>query len=803
MFTAVTLLTLAIGIGATTAVFSVVEGVLLKPLPFAHPDELVSIHHAAPGLKIPDMPVSPSGYFTYRQHGTAFQDVAIWQSDLLNVTGLSEPEQVYGLDVTEGLLPTLGVQPILGRTFSKRDDSPTAPKTVMLSYGYWQRKFAGDRNVLGRTLQIDSAPREIIGVLPPGFRMDSRDPSLLVPFQFDRAKLDLGNFSYEGIGRLKPGVTVAQATADIARMIPINMDEFAPPKGATKTMFESARLTPKVEPLKQHVIGDAGSLLWVVMGVIGIVLLIACANVANLLLVRAEGRQQELAIRAALGAGWRRIAGELLLESVMLGVVGGALGIGVAYAGVRALIAAAPAGLPRVTEIGIDAPVLLFALAVSVVCGALFGLIPVFKYAGPHLATSIRHGGRTLSQSRERHRARSTLVVVQVGLAMVLLVGSGLMIRTFQAMHRVNPGFTHPENVQTLQISIPDTQVKEPEDAVRMMEAMRQKIAAVPGVETVAFGAGVPLSGQNSFDPLDVRDHPTPEGRLATIRRYKWVSPDFSAALGNPLKAGRNFTWTDIWQFRPVAVISENIAREYWGSAAAAIGKQVRESPAGPWREIVGVVGDQHDDGVDRPVSTAVYWPIMVKDFWGQKYQFRRTVRYVVRSARTGSSGFMNEIRQAVWSVNPDVPVAGVETLESFYEKSMARTSFAMSILAIAGGMALLLGLIGIYGVISYAVSQRTREIGIRMALGAQPGAMTRMFVVHGLRLAAIGVACGLGAALPLARTMKALLFGVQPADPGTFAAVALALAAAAALAAYVPSRRTMRVDPVEALRAE
>jgi len=803
MFTAVTLLTLAIGIGATTAVFSVVNGVLLKPLPYSRPDELVALRMMAPGLKIPELPMAPSCYFVFREKGTAFQDIALWQSDLLNVTGLDQPEQVDGMDMTEGMLAMLGVQPVLGRGFSKQDDTHGSPKTAMISYGYWQRKFAGDRGVLGRTVKIDGEAREIIGVLPKGFRIDSRDPAIVIPFQWDRAGMKLGNFSYDGIGRLKPGVTMAQASADIARLIPVMYDEYAPPAGATRAMFEQTRLAPNFRPLKEEVVGDAGSLLWVVMGVIGIVLLIACANVANLLLVRAEGRQQELAVRAALGAGWGRIAGELLLESVTLGVTGGVLGIGLAYAGVRALVAAAPAGLPRLSEIGLDLPVLLFAFAISVVCGALFGLIPVFKYAGPQLAMQIRHGGRTLSQSRERHRARSTLVVVQVTLAMVLLVGSGLMIRTFQAMRKVEPGFTRPEEVQTLMVSIPDTQVKDPVATIRMMQAIEAKIAAIPGVQAVAFGAGVPMSGQNSFDPLDIRDHPTAEGKLATIRRYKWISPGFEETLGNRLLAGRAFTWDDVYQFRQVGMISENIAREYWGSAAGALGKQVRESPGGPWREIVGVVGNERDDGVDKPASTAVYWPIMVRNFWGEDYQLRRSVRYVVRSSRTGSVGFMNEVRQAVWSVNPDVPIAGVRTLAEMYTRSMARTSFALTMLGIAGAMALLLGLIGIYGVISYAVSQRRREIGIRMALGAQQPAVMRMFVVHGLRLAAIGVVCGFGAALALSRTMKALLFGVSAVDPMTYVAVAAVLALAAAVAAYVPSRRAAGVDPVEALRGE
>src|SRR3954451_3380041 len=386
MFTAITLLTLAIGIGANTAVFSVVEAVLLKPLPYPKADELVFVSHSALGIKLHDVRMAPFTYFVYREDARVFQDIGLWSRDSLSVTGLAEPEQVDGLDVTDGTLPILGVQPVLGRTFSLKDCSPGNPETTLLSYGYWQRKFAGDQGVVGRSIRIDGKPHEIIGVLPKGFQLGGRDAALVIPFQFDRAKTRLGNFSYQGVARLKPGVTAEQASADLARLIPVMYTKFPPPPGGSVKMFESARLAPVVKPLKSDVIGDIGSFLWVLMGTIGIVLLIACANVANLLLVRAEGRQQELAIRAALGAGWQRIARDLLLESVALGVAGGLLGIAVAYGALQALIAMAPTGLPRLNEIAIDGVVLAFALGVSVICGALFGLIPVFKYAGPHLA---------------------------------------------------------------------------------------------------------------------------------------------------------------------------------------------------------------------------------------------------------------------------------------------------------------------------------------------------------------------------------------------------------------------------------
>jgi predicted permease len=801
-FTVITLLTLAIGIGANTAVFSVVESVLLKPLPYPRPQELVAIWHTAPGAGTKDLNVSPSTYFTYREENRTFQDVGLWDYGASSVTGLAEPEEVQVLMVGDGVLPLLGIRPVLGRWFSREDDQPGTPETVILTYGYWQQKFAGDRNVIGRMLQVGSRPRQIVGVLPASFRFLDLKPVLLLPQRLDRSKVVVGQFSYEAIARLRPGVTLAQANADVGRMIPL-MYRFPLPPGVTRKMFEDARIAPNVRPLKQDVVGDIASVLWVLMGMIGIVLLIACANVANLLLVRAESRQQELAVRTALGADWRLIAGDLLFESVGLALAGGMLGVALAWAGLRWLRAAGPAKLPRLEEISIDPWVLLFGFGVSLLAGLLFGLIPVFKYAGMRSAGVLRQGGRTLSASRERHRARAALVIVQVSLAMVLLISSGLMIRTFQAMRRVQPGFTDPAHVQAMRISIPSALVRDSQAVVRMQEEIGRRIGQIPGVQSVGFASGLTMEPYRSFDPIMAEDHPTREGKMPPIRRFKFASPGFLATVGNPLIAGRDFTWTDIYNMAPVAIVTENMAREMWGSPAAALGKRIRENLNAPWREIIGVTGDERDDGVERKASTTVYWPAMMRRFWGNDVIVRRDVSYAIRSPRAGTESFRKEIQQAVWSVSPSLPVANLRTLDDIYRKSMGRTSFLLTILAIAAGMALLLGVIGIYGVISYAVSQRTREIGIRMALGARQLELTGMFVRHGVVLAAIGVAAGLGAAVAITRAMTALLFEVQPVDPLTYVAVSVALFGAAALASFVPSLRASAVDPVEALRAE
>jgi putative ABC transport system permease protein len=803
MFTVMTLLTLAIGIGANTAIFSVLEGVLLKPLPYPHSEELVGVWHTAAGLNIPELNAAPSLYFVYREENRSFRDVGLWRGDAVDVTGLAEPEHVASLEVTEGVLPLLGIQPVVGRGFSRQDDSAHNPETALLAYGYWQSRFGGDPSVVGRRVMVDGKAREVIGVLPQSFRFLNLKPMLVTPMQFDRNKLFLGNFSYQAVARLKPGVTLAQANADVARMLPMYTKKFPAPPGFSVKMFEDAKIGPNVRPFKQDLVGDIGNVLWVLMGTIGMVLLIACANVANLLLVRAEGRQQELAIRAALGAGSGRIARELLFESVTLGLLGGVLGLGLAYGALRVLVALAPANLPRVEDISIDPLVLLFTLVVSLVAGVLFGLIPVFKYAGPNLATVLRGGGRSSSQSRERHRARSTLVVVQVALALVLLICSGLMIRTFQALRKVEPGFTRPDELQTLNISIPEAQVKEAERAVRMEQEILEKIAGIPGVSSAALSSTLPMDGQGWTDPIFTQDRTYTEGQIPPLRRFRFVSPGLFRTMGNRLKAGRDFDWSDSYNLRDVSIVSENMARELWGSPAAAVGKRIRESLNGRWREVVGVVGDERTDGLSQKAPTTAYWPVLMRDFEGEAIQVRRSMNFVIRTRQAGSEAFLREVRQAVWSVNPNVPLADVRTVELLYNKSLARTSLTVVMLLIAGGMALLLGVVGIYGVISYSVSQRTREIGIRMAIGANQQELTQMFVRDGLTLAGIGVACGLLGAVLLSRLMAKLLFEVSPIDPLTYLAVSAALVASAVLASYFPARRAMSIDPANALRAE
>jgi predicted permease len=804
VFTGITLITLAAGFGANTAVFSVVEGILLKPLPYPHSEQLAAIRLTAPGIKLEDFELSPSDYFIFREQNTTFQDIGLYQGDSVSVTGSAEPERVDALIVTDGTLPILEVHAMLGRTFSKADDSPGAPDTAVLTYGYWRHKFGGDPSIIGKTITVDGKQRVIIGVMPQRFHfLDRSDPAIITPFQFDRGKTFLGNFSYDGVARLKPGVTIEQVNADLARMLPTVMRSFDAPLGFSVKLFQDARIGPNAKPLRAEIVGDIGNVLWVLMGSIGIVLLIACANVTNLMLVRTEARRQELALYSALGAGWGRIAGELLLETVIMGFLSSVLGLGVAYGALRLLMVLAPSGIPRLQDVGIDGTALLFTLGITLLASVLCASIPVLKYAGAHLSTGIREGGRGLSQSRQQHQARNALVVVQVSLAVVLLICSGLMTRTFRALTNVNPGFAQPEQVQTFRIDVVNTEVKEAERVVRLQQEIQDKIAATPGVQSVAISTKIPMDNQGWHDPIFVEGRTFAEGELPPLLQFKFMAPGFLKTMQIPLVAGRDFTWHDSYEKLPVAIVSENVAREYWPTPGEAIGKRIRVSSKDDWREIVGVTGDVYDDGVSLKPTKAAYWPLLMSNFESENLSVRRDVAYAIRSRRAGSEALMAEVRQAVWSVDPNLPLAEVHTADYFYRRSLARTSFALVMLGVAGGMALLLGVVGIYGVIAYSVSQRTREIGIRIALGAQLRTVMGMFVRQGMLLTGIGLVAGLLVSLAVMRLMSSLLFGVESMDPLTYIAVSCALATIAFLACYLPSRRAAGVDPVEALRAE
>ena len=751
VFTAVALLTIAIGIAANAAVFSVVNSVLLKPLNYPKSEELVSLHQIAPGAEgLGDFQsgllLSPSMYFAYAEHNRSFQSLGVWINGTANVTGLAEPEQVRTVFVSDGVLETLDVPPAVGRWLSHADQVPNGPQRVMLSYGYWQRRFGGDRAVMGRNILVDSQPREIVGVMPQGFRFVDADFELAVPLAFDRGKLILAGFGFHGIARLKPGATIAEGNADLTRALPFWMDTWSNGPGSNPHIYETWKITPLIRPLKQEVIGSVGEWLWIVMGTIGVVLLVACANVTNLLLVRVEARQQELAMRKALGAGTMRIVRGLLVESVILGVLGGLVGVGLAYAGVRFLVAMGPSTLPRLNEISIDAQTLAFTFALSVLSGLFFGLIPALKYGGPRSGSALPSAGRTMSVGREQHSAQNLLVIGQVAMALVLLMSAGLMIRSFQALRKVDPGFSDSRLLQTMRISVPESLIAEPQRVTRTQNAILDKLAAIPGVKSAGFVSEMPMEGFDSaWDEIFAQDKVYADNTIAPLRLYKYISPGLLQTAGTRLVAGREITWNEVYGLQPVVMISENLARELWGTPSAAIGKHLSEFPKMPWHEVVGVIQDVREKGVQEAAPEIVYWPPLMENLFGPgPVQAMRTVTFVVRSERAGTESFLKEIREAVWSVNSNLPLASVQTMGDVYDKSVARTSFTLVMLGIAATMALVLGVIGIYGVMSYTVLQRQREIGVRLALGAERGHVLQIVLQQGAKLALVGVAMGI-----------------------------------------------------------
>jgi predicted permease len=807
-FAAAVILTLAIGIGANTAVFSVLDSVLIRPLPYPQPDQLVSLHLnalGAPGLADfrDELRLSASMYLTFSEHNRAFQSVGVWLPGTANVTGLAQPEEVRTVQVSGGVLETLGTEPVAGRWLNDADQDPRGSKSVMLNYGYWQRRFGGDKSVVGRIVQIDSQPRLVVGVMPRGFKVVNYDFDVMVPMALDRHHQIEAGFCCHGIARLKPGVPIATADADVARLLNVWMDSWSNGPGSDPHFYLTWKIVPALRPLKDEVVGNIGSVLWMVMGTIGVVMLIVCSNVANLLLVRADGRQQELAVRSALGASRWRIARELLIESVLLGLIGGTAGVGVAYAGLRLLVAIGPANLPRLSEIRLDALSLTFTLVLSLLSGLVFGAIPTLKYVRAQVP-ALQGAGRTASLSRERGRSRSLLVVTQVAMALVLLVCAVLMIRTFEQLRHVDPGFSDAEHLETMRISIPSTLIQDPVMATRVENNILDKLAAIPGVTSVGFAAGMPLQQiEPMWDDVYVEGKTYPNNE-PPLRLYNYVSPGYFRTAGTKMIAGRDFTWNDIYGLLPRVIVSESFARESWGSAQAAIGKRVREYGSMPWHEVIGVVQDVHENGVMAPPPAIVYWPPLMADHYGPgPVEATRGVTVAIHSSRAGTESFIGELQQAVWSANQNLPVASVQTMQEIYSRSLDRVSFTLVMLAIAGSMALALGIVGIYGVISYAVSQRTREIGIRLALGAQKGELRWMFVRSALVLTGIGVVLGLGAAAGLTRLMKSILFGVSPLDPFTYAAVPCILVVCAVLASYLPARRAAAVNPMEALRAE
>jgi len=797
-FTAVAVVTLALGIGANTALFSVINGVLLSPLPFPNPDQLVTLHENKPNFE--GGSVSYPNFRDWQKDNHTFSALAVGRISAFSLTGIGEAEQVGGEFISADFFPVLGVRPTVGRTFSQDEDQVGAGPVALISAGLWQRKFSSAADILGKSITLDARDYTIVGVIPADFHLQIpgfRETDVYVPITQWSNPLLLqrgAGLGIHGIGRLRPGVTVEQARADMDA-VTRNL--------ATAFPDADKGISAKLNPLKEQMVGHVRPLLLVLLAAVGFVLLIACVNVANLLLARATGRTREFAVRAALGASQGRVVRQLLTESVLLALAGGGLGLLLAAWGTRAALGVLPAALPRAEQVGLDPQVLFFTVGISLLVGVLFGLTPALKTSQPDLHETLKQGGRGASGTR--HRAQGVFVVVELALALVLLIGAGLTIRSLTKLWSVDPGFS-PHNVLTFGLSLPPSMMSATHDSIR--SAFRDfdaRLAAVPGVQAVSqtWGA-IPLSGDDEqLFWLDGQPKPTHENEMNWAIDYI-VEPDYLKAMGIPLLRGRFFTPQDNEHSPLVVVIDEVFAQKYFLNQNP-VGQRIHVNRFAQPAEIVGVVGHVNQWGLGRDdqqsLRSGLYIPCMQMpdDF----IAMTPSGSAVIVRAGNASVGLLDSIRHINAQMSSQQVIFGAQTMDSLIADSVARQRFSMILLVVFAALALLLAAVGIYGVVSYVVGQRGHEIGLRMALGAQPQDILRLILGRGGKLAGFGVALGLAAALGLTRLMASLLYGVGAKDPLTFAGVAVLLTLVALAACYVPARRATKVDPVVALRYE
>jgi len=815
-FAVVTIATLSLGIAANAVILSVVNGVLLKPLPFPDADRLVRVYHSAPVLlDMPDIGLSRTTYFYFRDSGV-LEDLAIYNGGAANLSGGEEPRRVDSLSVSHSFFDTLGVPPLLGRTFNESDEELDAPKVILLSEPLWRSSFGARTDVVGETVSMDAETAEIVGVMPE-ISFPERNTGIFEVMTLVREARTLGSLGTDSVGRMPPGMTAAELGTQLAARI-TNLEEIFPDEPASPILAQSG-FTAHAADLQAGLVAGVETTLWVLMGSVGFILLIACANVANVFLVRAEGREREMAIRAAMGAGRGRLAIGYLAESAVLGLLAGGVGLLLAFAGVRALLRFGPENIPRVEEIGLDATVVGATLLISLFAGLLFGIIPTLRYNTSWLAAALKEGGRANTAGRARFRLRSALVAAQVALALVLLVGSGLMVRSYASLASVDPGFD-AESLLTFQLSLNPNDYPGEEEPARFIQRVLDSLAGMPGVESVAAASGLPLAGSMSGQGYSIEDHPLGEGDLPPVHVFKQASADYFETMRISLVAGRTFERADHEERRNSAIVNEAFARLYWPDQDP-IGRRIQQGGgAAPdpdnWYSIVGVVADVRGNGAgtatgsgleEEPVA-AVYDPlvsILREDDEGNRTSSGWSVRNPQFAVRTSGNptALVEPIRQRVWELDPNLPIAGVQTMQEVVDDAMVQKSFTMLLLLVGSAGALLIGAVGIYGVISYLVAQQTREIGVRMALGARTEDIGRMVLGRSLLITGIGIAVGVVGALFLTRFMASMLFGIDPLDPVTFGAVITTLLAVASLAAYLPARRASRVDPIEALRHE
>ena len=789
-FAIVTLLTLAVAIGANTAIFSVVDGVLLRPLAYPNADEIVTVAAEASPGGVAEIPFSDRGFWHFAEKNRSFAAFGGYTTQNLPLVGDGEPVQVQAGVMTRGAYEVLGVSPLRGRLFTAEEDVPGGTRVVLISHAMWQNRFGGGADVLGSMLNLNGADWEIIGIMPEGYDFPSPDVDVWLPYRLNPASENFGGHHISGIARLRSGTTVEAATADAEHLVSRFSEAGYGPQWMSNVFTGRAY----VKSWKEQLVGDARQPLLILLGTVGFVLLIACSNIANLFLLRAEGRTRETAVRIALGAGPGRIIRYVIVESMMLALAGGVLGMLLAWLGTRLLVRLAPVSIPRLHEIGITTNVLLFTLGVTVLAGLLFGVLPATRSFSYRMITALRDGGRGATVGRERHRARNVLVVLQVAMALLLLVGSGLMVRSYQELRSVNPGF-RSDGLVTFQLSLPPSRYQTPEATARFYDDLLARLREMPGVEAAGASTQLPLAtGGTTILATQIEDFPTAPDEFPPTFHVRRVTPGYFEAMGIPVVEGRAFEDRDHQSRLGSAVISAKVKERFWPDASP-LGKRV--APSSAPAKIIGVVGEVHQTELSVDPEATIYMPMLDSAGGGV-----RTMSVVVRS-RTAPLALVPALRTQLQQLDPALPITDLRTVESLVGDSMSRTSFTAFLLVLAAIVGLFLGAVGIYGVISYGVAQRTVEMGIRQALGANAARLRAMVVRRGVLLTGIGIVIGLAAAAAMGRVMTSLLYGVQAFDPVTFMVGAVVFLAVAVLASLLPAQRAASIAPSEALRAE
>ena len=792
----VTILTLALGIGANTAIFSVVNGVILKPLPYPDPARLVFITTQFPNLGFNQFWVSAPEFVEFRERNQSFEDVGAYRSGAVNLGTQDQPRRVVSAVVTSELMPVLGVAPIRGRQFTRADTLPGAEDVGALSSEIWRSAFGGDESVVGRVIPIDGVPTRIVAIMPPGYDVHDQKIQVWLPLTLDPASPGNrgGHFLYL-VGRLKQGVTLVQAKADVETMLQ-KWETLNPGTHVPNRQNHRIRL----DALQEDVIGNIRTPLWILQGAVAFVLLIACANLANLLLARAESRHREFAIRTALGAARGRLLRQFLTEGVVLALVGGAVGAAIGFGGLRGVLAANPDSIPRATEITLDPAVLIFTMVVSLLTGLVFGLAPLLHLRERAVTMALKESGQRSTAASTRTRIRSGLVTAEVALAVVLVIGAGLLLRSFWNLMSVDAGFNRNQLV-TFGVVLPASTYRTPQSTVDFMTRLTSELSSQSGVKAVAAMSGLPPVRLVNANDTDFEGYEAPkEGPFENVDYYQTVTLDYLKTMGIPLIEGRDFALSDTTG-APVVLVNETLAKMFYKNQSP-IGRRVKPSfrPQTPWFTIIGVVRDVKQGGVNAKTGSELYF---LNAQWPTALQSSPRNMNVVMRTSLGPEVLAPQIRRIVQGMDPALPVINLRSMEDVFAEAMSRPRFLAQLLGVFAGLALLLASIGTYGILSYSVSERRREIGIHMALGASRANVLRMILKQGLRLTVIGLVAGLAAAFGLTRLLRAQLFNVTPSDPATLAGVAAFIALVALVACYIPASRATHVDPMVVLRDE